>query len=129
MEKHFAEHLDLEQLCGLVHLSKSTLLRAFTRAKGITPYHYLVNLRICAAKRLLEQGASLLEAAMQTGFSDQSHFTNCFSRYIGLTPGAYQEIFTRGGRLSFKQAVWIFGVAALLTQPWKLMTSPREGRG
>ena len=29
-----------------------------------------------------------------------------------------------GGRLSFKQAVWIFGVAALLTQPWKLMTSP-----
>ena len=57
MEKHFAEHLDLEQLCGLVHLSKSTLLRAFTRAKGITPYHYLVNLRICAAKRLLEQGA------------------------------------------------------------------------
>lgn len=95
MEKHFAEHLDLEQLCGLVHLSKSTLLRAFTRAKGITPYHYLVNLRICAAKRLLEQGASLLEAAMQTGFSDQSHFTNCFSRYIGLTPGTYQEIFTR----------------------------------
>ena len=29
-----------------------------------------------------------------------------------------------GGRLSFKQAVWIFGIAALLTQPWKMMTSP-----
>ena len=86
------EELTLE-LLSLIHIS--TLLRAFTRAKGITPYHYLVNLRICAAKRLLEQGASLLEAAMQTGFSDQSHFTNCFSRYIGLTPGAYQEIFTR----------------------------------
>ena len=29
-----------------------------------------------------------------------------------------------GGRLSFKQAVLLFGVAALVTQPWKMMTSP-----
>lgn len=30
---------------------------------------------------------------LQPGFSDQSHFTNYFSRFIGLTPGAYREIF------------------------------------
>lgn len=32
-------------------------------------------------------------AALQTSFSDQSHFTNYFNRFIGLTPGAYREIF------------------------------------
>ncbi|MDE6852191.1 MAG: helix-turn-helix domain-containing protein, partial [Lachnospiraceae bacterium] len=33
------------------------------------------------------------EVAMQTGFSDQSHFTHYFSRFIGLSPGGYREIF------------------------------------
>ena len=47
-------------------------------------------------QKLLEQGVPPVEAALQTGFSDQSHFTNYFSRFIGLTPGAYQEIFSKG---------------------------------
>ena len=31
---------------------------------------------------------------METGFSDQSHFTNYFSRFIGLAPGVYRDIFS-----------------------------------
>ena len=50
-------------------------------------------LRINEAKLLLEKGALPIEAALQTGFSDQSHFTNYFSRFIGLAPGVYREIF------------------------------------
>jgi AraC-like DNA-binding protein len=93
MEEHFAERLCLDQICRQVGLSKSTLLRAFTKSKGVTPYNYLENIRIGAAKKLLEQGAPPVEAALQTGFSDQSHFTNYFSRLIGLAPGVYREIF------------------------------------
>jgi transcriptional regulator GlxA family with amidase domain len=93
MEEHFAERLCLDQICRQVGLSKSTLLRAFTKSKGVTPYNYLENIRIGAAKKLLEQGAPPVEAALQTGFSDQSHFTNYFSRFIGLAPGVYREIF------------------------------------
>lgn len=93
MEKHFAEKISLDRLCQCASISKSTLLRAFTREKGVTPYRYLENLRIGKAKELLEKGLSPAEAALQTGFSDQSHFTNYFSNFIGLTPGAYSEIF------------------------------------
>ncbi len=102
MEDHYAEHIALEQICRRAGSSKSTLLRAFTRSKGVTPYRYLENIRIGRAKKLLEQGASPLEAALQTGFSDQSHFTNYFSRFIGLSPGVYRDIFwgksTAGGK-------------------------------
>ncbi len=98
MEEHYAEHIALEQICRRAGLSKSTLLRAFTRSKGVTPYRYLENIRVGRAKKLLEQGASPLEAALQTGFSDQSHFTNYFSRFIGLSPGVYRDIF--GGKNS-----------------------------
>jgi AraC-like DNA-binding protein/mannose-6-phosphate isomerase-like protein (cupin superfamily) len=93
MEEHFAQGLCLDQICRHVGLSKSTLLRAFTKAKGVTPYRYLENIRIGKAKKLLEQGMPPVEAALQTGFSDQSHFTNHFSRFIGLAPGVYREIF------------------------------------
>ena len=93
IDKHFTERIYLDQICRHAGLSKSTLLRAFTKAKGVTPYRYLETVRINEAKKLLQQGVPPLEAAMQTGFSDQSHFTNYFSSFIGLAPGVYREIF------------------------------------
>lgn len=93
IDKHFTERIYLDQICRHAGLSKSTLLRAFTKAKGITPYRYLETVRINEAKKLLQKGVPPLEAAIQTGFSDQSHFTNYFSSFIGLAPGVYREIF------------------------------------
>lgn len=93
MERHFANRIYLDQICRHAGLSKSTLLRAFTKSKGVTPYCYLENIRIGKAKKLLEQGVPPIEAALQTGFSDQSHFTNYFNRFIGLAPGLYRDIF------------------------------------
>ena len=93
MEQHFAERIYLDQICRYAGLSKSTLLRAFTKSKGVTPYSYLENIRIGEAKKLLEQGFPPIKAALRTGFSDQSHFTNYFNRFIGLSPGVYREIF------------------------------------
>lgn len=94
IRQHYAEHLTLEQLCRCVGLSKSTLLRAFVQAKDVTPYRYLETIRVQKARQLLGQGLSPAEAALRTGFADQSHFTKTFSRFIGLTPGLYREIFT-----------------------------------
>lgn len=93
MQQHFEEHITLERLCGCSNLSKSTLLRAFTKSKGVTPYRYLQAIRIGKAKELLESGAAPAEAAMQTGFVDQSHFSNFFHMFIGLSPAAYRSIF------------------------------------
>ena len=93
MEQHFADRIYLDQICRYAGLSKSTLLRAFTKSKGVTPYSYLENIRIGKAKKLLEQGVPPIEAALQTGFSDQSHFTNYFNRFIRLAPGLYRDIF------------------------------------
>ena len=93
MEQHFTERIYLEQICRQAGLSKSTLLRAFTKSKGITPYRYLETIRINEAKKLLSNGVSVLDAAIETGFSDQSHFTNYFTSFIGLAPGVYREIF------------------------------------
>lgn len=93
LQQHLGEHLDLAQICHVTGLSKSTLLRAFTQETGLTPYRYLESLRIDEAKRLLKQGIVPAEVALQTGFSDQSHFTHYFRRFLGLSPGQYRDIF------------------------------------
>lgn len=93
MKTHYSERITLDRLCGLTALSKATLIRSFTKIKGITPYRYLENLRLSEAKKLLEQGETPINSAIKAGFSDQSHFTNFFKEYIGLTPKQYADIF------------------------------------
>ncbi|UQZ32232.1 AraC family transcriptional regulator [Paenibacillus sp. PK3_47] len=95
IESNYTQNITLNQLTELTSLSKYHLLRLFTRQKGISPYCYLETIRISHAKRLLEQGVLPVEVAFQTGFSDQSHFTNFFKKLIGLTPKQYMRIFTQ----------------------------------
>lgn len=93
LETHYAQGISLEQLSDIAGLNKYSFLRAFVRAKGITPYRYLEAVRINHARKLLGQEASLSETAFLAGFSDQSHFSNFFMRLIGLTPGQYRAMF------------------------------------
>lgn len=93
MESHFAEPVTLDDLSKLSNVNKYTMLRNFTRQRGVTPYQYLETVRVGKAKKLLEKGADPLDAALQTGFTDQSHFTKFFKKLIGLTPKQYGDIF------------------------------------
>lgn len=94
MAAHLSQRISLNDIGRAAGLSRSTLLRAFTRSKGVTPYRYLESIRIDKAKKLLEQGIPPAAVALETGFSDQSHLTNYFRRLIGLSPGMYQDIFS-----------------------------------
>lgn len=102
LQVHFDQRICLDDICRHTGMSKSTLLRTFTKHKGITPYRYLETLRVNAAKQLLEDGVPPAEAALRTGFSDQSHFTNFFSAFIGVPPGAYRDIFGQPGTFHSK---------------------------
>jgi AraC-like DNA-binding protein/mannose-6-phosphate isomerase-like protein (cupin superfamily) len=93
LDKNYMKHITLDDLSHLSGMSKYHLLRSFTKQKGITPYSYLETIRIDRAKKLLEQGVMPIDAALQTGFADQSHFSNFFKKLIGLTPSQYRNIF------------------------------------
>lgn len=93
LDKNYDKHTTLDALSKIAGMNKYSLLRAFTRMKGITPYRYLETVRVNEAKKLLEKGVGSLDASIMAGFSDQSHFTNFFKEFIGLTPKQYQSIF------------------------------------
>lgn len=93
MDENFAQSIRLDDLVQVAGLKKYTLLRYFIQQKGVTPYQYLETVRVNQAKTRLEQGVSPVDAALQAGFTDQSHFSRFFKNYIGLTPKQYQDIF------------------------------------
>lgn len=93
LKQNYMNTITLDDLGKLTGLSKYYLLRSFTKQIGISPYSYLIAIRINKAKKLLERGTSPIDAALQTGFADQSHFSNFFKKQIGLTPKQYMRIF------------------------------------
>ena len=68
MEENFSEHISLEEISRYAGLSKSMLLRAFAKEKGITPYRYLETIRIHQAKQMLGARMAPAEVAIKTGF-------------------------------------------------------------
>jgi AraC-like DNA-binding protein len=60
----------------------------FSRATGMPPHAYQIQLRIMRAKLLLKKWPIASVAAL-TGFVDQSHFTRQFKRLVGVTPAQY----------------------------------------
>ena len=86
-----ASSVSLEDLAKMANLSPYHLHRVFTREVGMPPHAFQTQVRISRARILLREGKPLHAVAAETGFSDQSHFTREFKRYVGLTPGAYRS--------------------------------------
>ena len=95
LDVHYPENISLEQLAYISGCSKSYLVRSFTHTLGISPYRYLQTVRLEKAKDMLQRGKLAVEVAIDCGFADQSHFSNAFKRFIGLTPNQYRQIFPK----------------------------------
>lgn len=75
-----------------LHISLSTLTRAFRRTYGETPYEYYLSTKESAAKSLLQNtNLSSKEIAYRLGFADEHYFSNFFKKRIGLRPIEYKR--------------------------------------
>ncbi|MEQ1123529.1 AraC family transcriptional regulator [Acinetobacter seifertii] len=85
-----ASFISLEELAQQVGLSRYAIIRLFKANVGLTPHAFQINLKINQARELLKQGISLVELAVNLGFSDQSHFHKAFKAHTGVTPRQFQ---------------------------------------
>ena len=83
---------DLESLAASEGVSPAHLVRSFRQETGIPPLAWLMQQRIAHARQLLRVGKPITEAALDTGFADQAHFTKAFVRFMGMTPGQFRHI-------------------------------------
>lgn len=90
----FSDPVRVSDLEKLADLDRFTLSRQFRRAYGTSPHRYLLMRRLAHAKHLLAKGKTLADAALESGFADQSHMTRHFRRTFGMPPGAWRQLTT-----------------------------------
>jgi AraC-like DNA-binding protein len=94
IENRFAESISMASMAKLANLSTTHFNRRFQQLLHMTPTQYLRSVRVQAARRLLTTTSrELADISIETGFSDQSHFTKRFRETTGLTPEAYRSTF------------------------------------
>ncbi|WP_299397418.1 AraC family transcriptional regulator [Pelagibius sp.] len=90
IETDFALRLTLSDHAASTGMSRYQILRQFAKEVGTTPHAYLTQHRVKKARGYLRAGLPLAEAAVASGFSDQSHMTRAFVRQLGISPGRYR---------------------------------------
>ena len=79
----------LANACGL---SSKHFSRAFRQSNGLSPHQWLLQRRVDKAKRVLrDPRVAIADVAIACGFSDQSHFTRVFTRWVGSSPGQWRR--------------------------------------
>lgn len=80
--------LTLDELAAVAGVSVSHFQVLFRRSTGQPVHRYIVQQRTEHARALLRAGASISDAALQSGFCDASHLARWMRRLHGVTPAA-----------------------------------------
>ena len=91
IEDNLTSDLDLRRLAQAGDVTRFQVIRDFRRVAGVTPATFIRNRKLRRATVLIEQGASLADAAFDAGFSDQSHLSRWFRAAHGITPGMFKN--------------------------------------
>ncbi|SDC37230.1 AraC-type DNA-binding protein [Pelagirhabdus alkalitolerans] len=94
LEQVYSENIGLMEISEQAHMSSQHLNKLFHDTFGLSPYAFLVQLRIREAKRLLltDVNLTLREIAEQVGFNAVSHFVTTFKNKEGMTPKKYRDL-------------------------------------
>jgi transcriptional regulator GlxA family with amidase domain len=86
-KEHLDKELLVEELAEAAHLSPRQFSRAFRAETGQTPAKAVENLRIEAARLMLESGRHPIDiVARDTGFGDRNRMRRAFLRAFGQPP-------------------------------------------
>lgn len=92
IQDHFREPLSVEQLAAFCHLSKYYYSKMFKAYTGVTPYDYLLDIRIQYSQQLLlNTTATIEEIAHEIGFADSANFIVCFKKRTSMTPLQFRK--------------------------------------
>lgn len=92
---HFCEKISLDDLLKVSFLSKYYFCHKFKVVTGVTPYQYILKLRIERANELMRyHKLPISSIAQHVGFTGSSEFIRQYKKITGTTPGEYQKQFS-----------------------------------
>lgn len=92
IDDNFHNKIIVAELAAVAHLSIRQLNELFRDQIGMTPHHYLTELRMQESWRLLEQtDLNIQRIADSVGYSSLSSFSDRFSRHFGKSPSHFRR--------------------------------------
>lgn len=89
---HFTEQLSVSSLAGMAMQSRYHFIRSFKSLTGVTPYQYVLQLRVREAMEQLKKSAdTVTDISFNLGFSSTSQFFRAFAKMNGMTPEQYRK--------------------------------------
>jgi len=86
--------LSLDTLADQANMSTRSFSRLYREATGRTPARAVEDLRLEAARRLMEQGQSVARTCRRCGFGSEETMRRVFLRKLGITPADYRARFS-----------------------------------
>ncbi len=96
IKKNFSQNISLEELATQANISTSYLCRIFKKEYGISPFTYILQCRVNAAKEELLNypDKSVKDISMDTGFNSCSYFGLVFKEYEGCSPNKFRKLYS-----------------------------------
>lgn len=92
INENYSQQITLDNLAEKYFLNKSYICRIFRKTMGISLVTYLQYKRILEAQNmLLNSDKSIIDIAMDCGFSNVQHFYRVFKKITNLTPSEYKK--------------------------------------
>jgi AraC-like DNA-binding protein/quercetin dioxygenase-like cupin family protein len=92
VDRYFDEPITMKTLMNKFHLSREHLARIFREYMGTTFKKYLVRVRTYHAYKLLTTSdLTVIQIAVDCGFSDSRAFISAFCKAYSITPGKYRR--------------------------------------
>lgn len=84
--EHFAEKLVVEELARYCGISEFHYLRVFKQAFLLSPYQFVIQVRLEHSLKLLRRSIPVGEVALTCGFADIQSFSKVFKSHFGVAP-------------------------------------------
>ncbi|GIP26722.1 hypothetical protein J23TS9_18520 [Paenibacillus sp. J23TS9] len=89
---HFTEQMNIGTLATMAMQSRFHFIRSFKSITGLTPYQYVLHLRVEEAMKQLKRSVmTVTEISFLLGFSSTSQFFRVFSKSVGMTPEQFRK--------------------------------------
>jgi AraC-like DNA-binding protein len=92
IDAHLDSPLYASEVAKAIGLSANQFRQGFTTSVGISPHEYVIRKKIAIAiERLKNEDISLVDLALDLGFSSQPHFSTVFRERVGHTPSEFRQ--------------------------------------
>ena len=91
INRHYTEDITLESLAKRFHFSKYYISHLFKDYVGISPYDYLIMLRLYVCNNLIRGKHTVRQACFMVGFNNYSNFYRLYKKHFSITPQQFKE--------------------------------------